>query len=268
VVSGTDRTAQIVRERFPQVRLVALAEPALPGAARNAGLAVARGEFISFPGSHVELLPGSLASRVRAHERGYAMVTGSILNGTRTPAGWASYFLDHSTALPGRPSARLAGPPAHCSYVREFLVEAGGFPEDMRAGEDTVVNRELHRRGHPAYREQDLHLVHRSRCETPGRLIAHHFRRGRAMGRILCDDHRDGRRLLRAAVLRPFLLAYVTRRMRRTDRNVARWGGELRSRYRRVRPLVLAGSVAAWAGIWREVLRPVPGRFRTLFRSG
>src|SRR6185436_1653671 len=98
----------------------------------------------------------SLAARVRAHEQGYPLVTGTTLNGTRTWAGWATYFLDHAPVLPGRPSGELAGPPGHCSYVRELLVAAGGFPEDMRAGEDTVVNIALTRRGYRAYRSQDV----------------------------------------------------------------------------------------------------------------
>ena len=109
VVSGTDRTAAIVRERFPAVHLVELAGAVLPGAARNAGVRVARGDFVSFPGSHTELPPGSLAARLRAHQEGHAMVTGSMRNGTFTRAGWAAYFLDHSTSLPGRPSGALGG---------------------------------------------------------------------------------------------------------------------------------------------------------------
>ena len=31
--------------------------------------------------------------------------------------------------------------------MRDHLLAVGGFPEDMRAGEDTVVNVELSRRG-------------------------------------------------------------------------------------------------------------------------
>ena len=102
VASGTGDGAALVREQFPEVTVVDLPAPALPGAARNAGLRLARGAYVSFPGSHIELRPGSLAARMRAHDRGYAMVTGTMLNGTRTWAGWASYFLDHSSVLPGR----------------------------------------------------------------------------------------------------------------------------------------------------------------------
>ena len=59
VVSGDDGTAEVVRERCPAARLIVLDGPALPGRARNAGLHAARGDYVSFPGSHVELVPGS-----------------------------------------------------------------------------------------------------------------------------------------------------------------------------------------------------------------
>lgn len=250
VVSGSPRTAAIVRERFPEVTLIDLPVPALPGNARNAGLRVARGEYVSFPGSHVELQPGSLAARLRAHDAGWPMVTGSIVNGNPTPAGWASYFLDHSSALPGRPSGELAGAPAHCSYVREFLLAVGGFPEGVRAGEDTVVNDALWRRGHRAYRAREIRLTHRSPCQGAVSLVRHHFARGRAFGRILRGDHAPDR----MASLR-FLARYRGRRLASTDQRVREWGGDLADEYRRVRHLVILGIAAAWIGAWLEVLR-------------
>jgi glycosyltransferase involved in cell wall biosynthesis len=267
VVSGTDRTADIVRERFPDVRLVVLEGEALPGRARNAGVAVARGDYISFPGSHTELPQGSLAARLAAHDQGHAMVTGTMRNGTRTRAGWASYFLDHSMSLPGRPSGPLAGPPAHCSYARDLVLQVGGFPEDLRAGEDTVVNRALWRRGHGAVRAQTVVLTHHSRCTTPKRLVEHHFQRGRGLGRIMVADHAAGPPLLNPRVLRRIGVDYVPDRIRRLHEAVERWGGpEERAELRRARPLVLAGAVAAWAGAWTEILRPRRGKVAVLLR--
>ena len=58
VTSGGGNGAALVRERFPEVTVVELPQPALPGEARNAGLRLARGDYVSFPGSHVELPPG------------------------------------------------------------------------------------------------------------------------------------------------------------------------------------------------------------------
>jgi glycosyltransferase involved in cell wall biosynthesis len=265
VVSGADRTAEIVLERFPEVAVVELDRPALPGQARNAGLAVARGDYVSFPGSHVELPPGSLAARLKAHRAGHPMVTGTTLNGTDTPAGWASYFLDHSSVLPGRPSEPLAVPPAHCSYERELLLAVGGFPGHLRAGEDTVVNHLLYAMGARAWRAAEVEFVHASLCRTPARLLRHHFTRGRAHGRILLEHTPPGGRVLNREELGRIGLAYLPTRLGLTERNVRRWGGaDLEERYRRVRPLVVAGAAAAWTGLWFELLRPVPGKLRAL----
>ena len=266
VVSGHDRTADIVRERFPEVRVVELPRPALPGEARNAGLRVARGQYISFPGSHVELPQGSLAARVRAHRLGYDMVTGAILNGTDTPAGWASYFLDHSYHMPGRPSAVLSDPPTSCSYTREALVEVGGFPEGVRTGEDTVVNTALFRGGRRAFRAADVRLIHNSPCRDLRRLLVQHFGRGRGLGRILLDERG------RADALPPrgdILRRYVAWRVGITDRNLERWGdaGE-RERYRRVRRLIKLAAVAAWAGVWTELVLHAPTAFAVLRGRG
>ncbi|MEX1102263.1 MAG: glycosyltransferase [Actinomycetota bacterium] len=265
VTSGTDRTAQVVRDRFPDVVVVELDRPALPGEARNAGLAAARGDYVSFPGSHVVLEPGSLAARIAAHRLGYPMVTGTTLNLTDTPAGWASYFLDHSGVLPGRPSQELASAPSHCSYDRGFLEEVGGFPEHLRAGEDTVVNLRLASRGCRAYRAEDVRFGHRSPADTPAKLVMHHFRRGRGLGRILLEGGIRHGRVLTRQTLKIHLVGYLPRRLRGIERNVRRWADpDLRERHRAVRPLVALGSVAALAGTWAEVLKPGPGKLRTL----
>lgn len=256
VTGGTDGTARIVRDRFPQVEVVELSHPALPGEARNAGLRVARGDYVSFPGSHVELPPGSLAARLRAHELGYPMVSAATLNGTLTPSGWAAYFLDHSARLPGRPPGEIQGPPAACSYARDLLDEVGGFREDVRAGEDTRVNVELTRRGYKAYHADDVVLVHHNRCPGVLQLLRHAFTRGRALGRLLSE-----KRYVRAPVLDrdrhgPSLSGYLRDRIASTSANVQRWGDEdLRRRYRRVYPLVVAAAAASWGGARYELLR-------------
>ena len=238
VDSGSDRTVKIVRKKFPRVEIVDLDRPVLPGGARNEGLRIAKGDFVSFPGSHVVLAPGSLSGRIRAHQDGYDMVTGVFLNGTETPAGWASYFMDHAASLPGRPSGLLGRPPSSCSYKRELLLAHGPFPDDRRAGEDTVVNQRLWDAGFRAYRDQNVRLTHVTRCTTPEKLAQHHLRRGRAYGRILSES------------ARPIsdLRGYRKRRLDFIDRCTNQWGEDLLEKYLSVKSLIVRGVTAAWLG--------------------
>jgi glycosyltransferase involved in cell wall biosynthesis len=256
VTSGTDRTADVVTAGFPSVRVVRLPRPALPGEARNAGLWIASGHYVTFPGSHVTVAPGSLRARVAAHDAGWDLVTGTTLNGNHSTAGWASYFLDHSAVLPGRPPGELGAAPSHCSYVRDDLDLVGGFPEDMRAGEDTVVNQGLFWRGRRAFRASDAVIVHSSPCRSTAQLVRHHFGRGRAWGRILLERAPSRSELLRrhgGAVLRgPW------RRIRLVSRDVRAWAGPLGAEYRRSWHLVIAGAFAAGLGTWYQILRGLP----------
>jgi glycosyltransferase involved in cell wall biosynthesis len=265
VVSGSPRPAAAVRARFPEVTLVELERPVLPGEARNAGLRLATGEFVTFPGSHVELLPGSLAARLAAHRRGYALVTGVTLNGTRTAAGWASYFLDHHEHLPGLGPTVFDGPPGYCSYPRALLADIGGFPERVRTGEDTAVNQELVRRGYVAVRDPAVRMVHYSPCRTPWRLVRHHFVRGRGWGRLLLADYRERGGLLNRHVLATRFVGHLPGRLARIRQTVRTADPDLQPRLRRVYPLVVAGAVASWLGMWSEVLRPAPGKAAVLW---
>jgi hypothetical protein len=128
----------------------------------------------------------------------------------------------------------------------------------MRAGEDTVVNRALWRRGYRAYRAQGVRLVHRSPCAGPAKLVGHHFQRGTALGRLMAGDGRERGRQVAGTSLHRFLTGYAKRRLTDTDLRVAIWGSELTSRYAAVRPLVKLGVAAAWAGTFFGLLRATP----------
>jgi glycosyltransferase involved in cell wall biosynthesis len=265
VTSGTDRTADFVRRRFPQVELVVLDRPALPGEARNAGLARARGRYITFPGSHIELPPGSLEARLQAHLDGWGLVTGTTRNGTHTPSGWASYFLDHSGALPARPSRRMDIAPSNASYPTEVLRAVGGFPADMRTAEDTMVNTALFRMGYGAWQNREVTMIHHSPCRTVARLLRHHYTRGRGLGQMILRGRQPGRPVLNPARVMSLGLRYVPGRLHRIHHYTWRYGESLRWRWLVVSPLCVLAVMAAWVGAWREILHPGRGRWELLF---
>jgi glycosyltransferase involved in cell wall biosynthesis len=247
--SGDDDTVERTRRAFPSVRCVQLPDKALPGEARNAGLWMARGEYVTFPGSHVWLGPGSLAARLRAHEEGWDMVTGSVVNGNPTPVGWASYFLDHSTQTPSSPSGEYVGAPGHASYVTRDVRAVGGFPEDMRAGEDTVVNNRLFFEGKRTFFSALATFTHASPSTTPARLVRHHFNRGRALGRMIRAHQTALSGFRDIASLPVWRLRTISGAMHEVD-------AEMHAHYRRVRGLVVAGALASGAGTWFELLTP------------
>jgi hypothetical protein len=184
------------------------------------------------------------------------MVTGSTVNATRTASGWAAYFLDHSGSLPGRPSEELEGPPAHCSYEREILLRVGGFPEDLRAGEDTAVNHELARLGYRTLRDAEVCIVHANPCADVRSLVRHHVVRGRGLGHIIVRATPPGSPVIGLQTMQRHLLRYLPRRIGGTRANVRAWGGPALNRlYDRVAPLVWLGAVAAWGGLWFELVR-------------
>jgi hypothetical protein len=129
----------------------------------------------------------------------------------------------------------------------------------MRAGEDTVVNNELTRRGFKTYWDRDVRFIHHNRCRTPKRLGAHHFVRGRAFGRILREQgHARGR----AVIGRPALRLYrrqVPQRAELIRSNVHKWANDpvIEREYRRAAPLIRLGAAAAWLGTIFELLRPL-----------
>jgi hypothetical protein len=150
-------------------------------------------------------------------------------------------------------------PPVRCSYLREALLAIGGFPEDMRAGEDTAVNQRLFARGYGAYREPKIVLRHHSRCRTVGLLLKHHFERGRALGRSLFDDPflKDA---LREVI--EFVVRYPGTRTASVRQDVRRWGPDLTWKFRLVLPLVWVAALSAWAGILYELATTVGKRIR------
>lgn len=266
VTPAGSETVRNVRDAFPSVNVVPLPATVTPGRARNQGLIAAQGHIATFLTPDVELPAGSIAARVEAHRRGCAIVTGTVVKGTTTPAGWASYFLEHGTAFPGLPAEQTIDAGAHGSYTRMPLIEVGGFPESVNLGEEIFANQAIFDRGYTAFRDPRIQVIEHGPRTVFG-LLARQFARGRGHGRLVLAQHRYHGGLLREPGLLPSIIRAAPGRLRQLDARVADTSRDLQDVYRRHRRLVAVGAFATVAGEWWEILRPEPGKLAMLLGS-
>jgi glycosyltransferase involved in cell wall biosynthesis len=140
---STDGTAEAVAEHCPRARLVRLPANRGVAAARNAGMAVAAGEFVMLLDSDDELVPHALERHVAALDADpHAVISYSRLRqNTALP-----------TILPDEPppvdlrsrfvqimDGRFAGLLSSCVVRRAALDAIGGFDESLTTSEDTDV---------------------------------------------------------------------------------------------------------------------------------
>ncbi|MBV9928473.1 MAG: glycosyltransferase family 2 protein [Acidobacteria bacterium] len=141
---STDETAAVV-EGFedPRVTYVRLARKGGAGAARNAGVRLARGRFLAFQDSDDEWLPSKLSQQMSEFERG--------------PSTLGVVYTDMQRVWGDGTTSRLAAPDVHSGRLlgdtaafyqvcdlgvqstvirREFLDAAGHFDERLPALED------------------------------------------------------------------------------------------------------------------------------------
>ncbi|HEX2253785.1 MAG TPA: glycosyltransferase, partial [Thermoanaerobaculia bacterium] len=124
------------------VRVVERSERLFAGAARNLGIAATTAPFVAFLAADCVAAPGWVAARLRRHRGGAAAVASALLHtAPRNPVAWAAHVALYSRRMPGVPASErlLYG----VSYARELFHRFGPFPEDLRAGEDTVFHQRL-----------------------------------------------------------------------------------------------------------------------------
>jgi peptidoglycan/xylan/chitin deacetylase (PgdA/CDA1 family)/glycosyltransferase involved in cell wall biosynthesis len=139
--SGGDRTGEIVRDRFPEVRIKEWPTRLLPGGVRNLGLQMAHGEFIAFLEADMVPRPGWVSNRIKAHRAGHQAVAGAIHVDAADLATWrATAYLTFDERLLGWPSGPANLPRSYAlSFTRQLLDRAGPFDETVRIEEDTLM---------------------------------------------------------------------------------------------------------------------------------
>ncbi|MDQ2908273.1 MAG: glycosyltransferase family 2 protein [Candidatus Eremiobacteraeota bacterium] len=182
-----DTTPALLAERaavapFP-LRTVHVARPNR-GAARNAGIAAARGALVAFVDDDVWLPPGFLAAHAAAHRGPFAAaVSGPILNVGGYDARPAPRAANYSRAFFCT---------CNVSVPRSALMAAGGFDEsfDLYGWEDTELGLRLRRRDVRRIFAWDAYLWHIKPPESETLEIVHAktVERARMAARLLGKD--------------------------------------------------------------------------------
>lgn len=243
VDSSEDGTAEIVAQRFPNVRLYTFSERKFPGDARNFGVSKARGEILAFTDADC-IVDRNWASEIsKAHQNQYPLIGGVIDNGNpESYVGWAYYFCEFSQWMPESPAGQMVEIPTGCLSLKRWAFDKyGPFWEGIYCS-DTVFNWRAGKDGHRPLFVPSIKVSHINMTSLRGFLKRKVFH-GRyfAMVRIKERSFSTLQRIAFVMIspLLPFLLFY------RTTRRVFKNGIYLKQ-FMLSSPLVFLG-LTAWS---------------------
>ena len=219
VDSSTDGTCGIVESEAPQARLLHFATRLYPGAARNRGVAVARGDIIAFVDSDCIAEQTWIARLKEAHSTSdAAAIGGSVIPANpESVVGWGAYLCEFSAWVPAG-TARLIRdiPTCNISYKRVALERYGPFRESGYCS-DTALNWKLSENGQAPLFLPDLQVAHFNVARIR-RFLAKQVMHGRAFAQMRSEERAlSGWRRLALAIgcllLPAVLLARIARRI-------------------------------------------------------
>lgn len=182
VDSSGDGTRELVRERYPHVRMIESPTRLLSGAARNLGAEHASGDLLYFIDSDCIAEPRWMARMAEALERhDCSAVSGAMLNGNpEHTISVSSYVMEFSDFFPwGCPRFvdYLVG--GNLCYRPEVFRRYGGFDPNQPLYVDLIFNKRLSASGEKLLFDPTISVRHLHRT-TPGTYLRHELGRGKA----------------------------------------------------------------------------------------
>ncbi|MDZ7721593.1 MAG: glycosyltransferase [candidate division KSB1 bacterium] len=164
VESTGDDTADLIEERFPEIRVIRLPQRAFPGTARNQAIKVARGDYLAFTDTDCIVHPDWLEQLLMSHERGYPVIGGMVKNGTPGDIlGTCDYLLEFSDLI--KPKETLDNThfgTCNLSFSRDVFSEHGLFIDQVK-GSDSLYCRQIERKGLALFYQPEAVIWHKNR---------------------------------------------------------------------------------------------------------
>jgi GT2 family glycosyltransferase len=248
VDSSEDGTAELVRQRFPSVRLYHFHERKHCGDARNFGLSIARSEVIAFLDADCTVDPGWVENVLAAHRSNRLVIGGVIDNGPRrNMVGWAYYFCEYNLWLPSKTFRRpreiqeIAG--CCLSMKRSAYDSYGPFIEGTYCS-DTAFHWKLLANGHRVLQDPKIRVYHTA-YHNYREFLSHIFSHRRQFAKVSRRFRGEGSlvpvtKVLLTPLLPVLLFALITLRVFQAR--------VYRVSFIRSSPLVLAGLFARTLG--------------------
>ena len=212
VDSSNDSTPDIIRSKFPGVKLIQLENKTPAGLARNLGAETATGEFIAFLDSDCVVENNWLDSLAKNFSDDYWAVGGPIENANPEDLiGQAGYILEFSDFFPRGSRRAVDHIPAGNIFLRKDTFEkSGGFSAQYNfAQEDRFLSWRLGQKtGKMLLFDPDIKVKHYHRV-TGRDYLAHQMTIGRGGAEILKSTNIRGSALVRKRWLTNLLLPAI-----------------------------------------------------------
>lgn len=246
--SSTDSTADIIRTRFPWVRLLHFDAPLTLPYLRGHGIASSRGEVIALLDPFSVAAPDWVERVCAAHAAVPNLVIGGAVDLHRPEAkswcDWTIYFNEYALFMPPiQRGPTWIVPGSNVSYKRAALFD--GAASRYAVFWKTFVNWDIERSGSPLWLADDV-LVELNKPIAFGDFLRSRYFHGRCFAGMRMQQAHRGSRITRAAstVLVPLILTM-------------RWtiGFWTKGRHRLRFALTLPGQLAlfvvwAWGEAW------------------
>lgn len=161
VADWTDAsTRELIRTRWPDVRLLSFDEPMAVPELRAAGIGAAAAPYVAVIEDHCVVRNGWANRLVRAHREGHSVVGGSIRNGaTERIRDWAAFFCEYSEHMePVAGGAVQSLPGMNVSYDRRAIKAMDALLREGRW--ETWLHPHLQQRGFELYSEPRVSIDH------------------------------------------------------------------------------------------------------------